>query len=245
MKIGIFGDVHGNLAGLEAVLAALQAERCEKYLCTGDLVGYGPHPGACIRRVRELGAACVLGNHDEYATDILGHGLERLEPDTRQVIEWTRANTPMEDLKWLAALPRHLHFPELDLEMAHGSLGHAPWAYLVNVANLTEHFSHQKARVCIVGHSHLPLLCHQREGHPPTMEFLKSGVLPPDGKVVFNPGAVGQPRDRDPRAAACVLDTAAGHLHLLRVGYDIAAVQADMQAGHFPERFIQRIALGK
>lgn len=245
MKIGIFGDVHGNLAGLEAVLAALRAEGCEKYLCTGDLVGYGPHPGECIRKVRELGATCVLGNHDEYATDIIGHAIERLEPETRRVIEWTRANTPMEDLRWLAALPRHLHLTELDLELVHGSLGHAPWAYLVNTANLVEHFTHQKARLCFVGHSHLPLLCQQREGHPPTMEFLKSGPLPLEGKLALNAGAVGQPRDRDPRAAGCVLDTLTHSVHLIRIGYDIAAVQTDMRTSQFPERFIQRIALGK
>ena len=66
MKFGIMGDVHGNLVALRAVLASLRGVPCERILCTGDLVGYGPCPGECVELVREAGLECVLGNHDEY-----------------------------------------------------------------------------------------------------------------------------------------------------------------------------------
>ena len=54
MKIGLFSDVHGNLAALEAVLAALRQAGCQRLLCAGDVVGYGPEPSACIARVRSI-----------------------------------------------------------------------------------------------------------------------------------------------------------------------------------------------
>jgi diadenosine tetraphosphatase ApaH/serine/threonine PP2A family protein phosphatase len=244
MKIGIFGDVHGNLAALEAVLSALHDAGCHSLVCTGDMVGYGPAPAECVRRVRESGAACVLGNHDEYATDVLGNQLERLDADTRATIEWARNRMPMDDLKWLASLP--LKREVEGFTVVHGALGPQHWAYIVNRENLLTHFAHQKTLLCFNGHTHLPLYCAQAApAQPPEMDFLKTTVLPAGGRVLVNPGSVGQPRDRDPRAACCVYDVVAGAVHPLRVPYDIAATQALMRSSGLPERFTTRIAVGR
>jgi hypothetical protein len=35
--------------------------------CGGDLVGYGPMPNECVRRVTALPGVCVAGNHDLIA----------------------------------------------------------------------------------------------------------------------------------------------------------------------------------
>lgn len=244
MKIGVFGDVHGNLAALEAVLRALREAGCERLVCTGDIVGYGAEAAACLHRIRQSGAECVLGNHDEYATDVLGDQLSRLDNDTRATIEWARNTIPMEDLRWLASLPLKR---EVDgFTVVHGALGAQHWAYIVNRQNLLEHLAHQKTLLCFNGHTHLPLYCSRASPQQtPDMDFLKTTVLPGAGQVVVNPGSVGQPRDRDPRAACCVYDVVAGAVHPLRVPYDIAATQAQMRAAKLPERFIARLALGR
>ena len=65
MRIGVFSDVHGNLEALEACLARFEREGVEKYIFCGDLIGYGPDPEKCVRKVSQLDLlACVLGNHD-------------------------------------------------------------------------------------------------------------------------------------------------------------------------------------
>lgn len=243
MKIGVFGDIHANLAALEAVLAALHEAGCETLVCTGDIVGYGPSPAECVHLVRSRGIPCVLGNHDEYATDILGDRLEKLDADTRLTIEWVRKVVPMEELRWLSTLPLKLEME--GFSVVHGSLGPQHWAYTVNRQNVAEHFAHQKTALSFNGHTHLPLFCRARENAPPDMDFLKTTVLPNQGKVLVNPGSVGQPRDRDPRAACCVYDTMAGSVHPVRVPYDIAATQALMRAVKLPERFIARIEVGR
>ena len=43
-RIAIFGDLHGNSASTEAVLAAIDAETPDATYCLGDLVGYGARP---------------------------------------------------------------------------------------------------------------------------------------------------------------------------------------------------------
>ena len=41
MRIGIFSDVHANIEAINAVMEAFRAERIDKYVCLGDIVGYG------------------------------------------------------------------------------------------------------------------------------------------------------------------------------------------------------------
>ncbi len=41
-RFAVFSDVHGNLPGLEAILADIEGRSVASVLCLGDLVGYGP-----------------------------------------------------------------------------------------------------------------------------------------------------------------------------------------------------------
>src|SRR6266540_975243 len=65
MKTLVLSDIHGNLAALEAVAA----EPHDFLVCLGDLVGYGPQPGPCVRWVRAHAALVVQGNHDRALGD--------------------------------------------------------------------------------------------------------------------------------------------------------------------------------
>ena len=64
MRYGIISDIHGNLEALQAVLEYLEAEGVEKYICGGDIVGYGANPNQCVEIAAGLKALAVLGNHD-------------------------------------------------------------------------------------------------------------------------------------------------------------------------------------
>ncbi len=243
MKYGIFGDIHGNLAALDAVLKALGDAGCQKLVCTGDVTGYGPSPHECIQRVRECGAVCVLGNHDEYVTNLLDSHMARLDADTRNVIEWMRATLPLEDVRWLNALPIHTIVD--GFTVLHGMLGPQHWGYVTNSATLAAHFVHQTTQIAFNGHTHLPLYGCLLPGKPPTVDFLRSAVIPVQAKVLVNPGGTGQPRDRDPRASCCVYDDKLREVRILRADYDVAATQALMSQQGLPQRFIDRLAVGK
>ena len=54
MRIAIFSDIHANLEALEAVLADAEEQKCNSYICLGDVVGYNADPAACLERVRAL-----------------------------------------------------------------------------------------------------------------------------------------------------------------------------------------------
>ena len=63
-------------------------------------------------------------------------------------------------------------------------------------------------------------------------------------RAIINPGSVGQPRDRDPRAAYAVFDTEKLTIKFYRVPYDIQSVQERMRKVDLPHRHIQRLADG-
>ena len=64
------------------------------------------------------------------------------------------------------------------------------------------------------------------------------------GRLFINPGAVGQPRDGDPRAAYGVLDCDAGVVSFHRVAYDVRSTADDMVRGGLPAALAWRLHTG-
>jgi len=64
------------------------------------------------------------------------------------------------------------------------------------------------------------------------------------GRVLVNPGSVGQPRDEDQRAAYAVLDTETVSVDLHRVNYDIDRVINKVEEVGLPKRVGTRLLDG-
>lgn len=64
----VLADIHGNLPALEAVLAHPAAQRCTDIVSLGDHVNFGPQSRQVHERLVKLGAAMLLGNHEERLT---------------------------------------------------------------------------------------------------------------------------------------------------------------------------------
>ena len=73
---------------------------------------------------------------------------------------------------------------------------------------------------------------------------VKLGVELAPGRLILNPGSVGQPRGKDPRAAWLLLDFDAGSGSFRRSDYPLAATQAAIRARGLPEALAARLALG-
>jgi predicted phosphodiesterase len=92
MRYLVFGDVHGNLDALDAVLAAGKARGVDGYLCVGDVVGYGPNPIECLDRLWELHRrgllAWVAGNHELAVRDEVDW--QYYTPEAVATLQWTQ-----------------------------------------------------------------------------------------------------------------------------------------------------------
>ncbi len=242
MRIAVISDVHANLPALEAVLEALRdVGPLDALWHLGDVVGYGPHPNEVIERLRAAGAVGVLGNHDAAVVGRIG--IEWFNDDAQAAIEWSVEQIGTPHRTWLDGLPEVRR--EAEVTLVHGSPRDPIWEYVYSTSIARSNFGSFETSLCLVGHTHVPLLFRERDGRvevesPEDGHTVELGA----GRTIVNPGSVGQPRDGDPRAAWLLLDTDAGTVTWRRVPYDVAATQADMRAARLPERLVDRLELG-
>jgi predicted phosphodiesterase len=241
MKILIISDIHANLTALEAVLN--DAGTFDAVWCLGDLVGYGPDPNECVERVSSLpNLACVIGNHDAAALRRIE--VDSFNPEARSAILWTQQKLTAPNVAFLENLPETQTFELFTL--VHGSPRQPVWEYLLDTRTATVNFDHFDTPYCLVGHTHLPMMYYLSEDLLSARLIISEDTtqLALAPRAILNPGSVGQPRDRDPRAAYAILDISENSWEWRRIAYDVIAVQARMRSANLPERHIHRLSAG-
>ena len=221
MRILIISDIHANLTALEAVLD--DAPQVDEFWCLGDLVGYGPDPNECVIRVQQLpNLVCLLGNHDAAVAGVID--IASFNNEARMAVLWTQSVIEGDNLKYLGALSPQTVIDSVSL--AHGSPRQPIWEYLLDTRTAYENFEYFETPFCFVGHSHLPVV-FQLENEQGTTDLsipAANSSLKMVPRAIYNPGSVGQPRDRDPRAAYALFDSDRQTWSLHRVFYDIQSV---------------------
>ena len=241
MRYGIFSDIHGNLLALEAVTSAFEEEKIDKLLCVGDFVGYGANPHECIKKIQDMGAIGIAGNHD-WA--VVGKtDLQYFNPMAREAILWTKNHLLPEDIDFLNRLELVLTCE--DFMMVHGTLFEPHYFhYLFEENQARTAFSMMTKDILFVGHTHMAgiFIQGQRGVHYVTSE---SVTMKNDCKYIVNVGSVGQPRDGNPSASYCVFDVTTKTIVLKRIPYDIEEAQKRILQAGLPPFLALRLALGQ
>jgi predicted phosphodiesterase len=242
MRIAVISDIHSNLLALDAVLT--QAGAVDAIWHLGDVVGYGPEPDAVVERLASAGALGVRGNHDAAACG--GSEIDWFNPDARSAMEWTREVISDGTRSWLGSLPERREVA--DFTLVHGSGRDPIWEYVTSAEGARESLAAMATRHGLNGHTHIPvayLEAGDRIGRVDPVSGSRDPAIGLEfGRLLLNPGSVGQPRDGDPRAGYLILDTTAGTARWQRVAYDVAAVGAAMRAAGLPARLAERLRYG-
>jgi predicted phosphodiesterase len=240
MKFAIIADIHGNLEAFRVVLEDARKQLCTHYACIGDVVGYGANPVECLDIVREMGMPCVKGNHDEYCS--INEHLEGFNPAAAEAVQWTRRQLSEDGRQWL----RDLKYVRMvtNFTIVHATLdGPQRWGYVFDKLAAAASFPYQNTPVCFFGHTHVPV-AFIRDSMVRGGTYSKFKVEA--GKKYFiNVGAVGQPRDGNPKSAYVVYDTVEGTVELRRLDYDIPTTQKKIREAGLPERLAERLAYGR
>jgi predicted phosphodiesterase len=240
MKYAIIADIHGNLDAFQVVLEDIRTQKADHIVCLGDVVGYNAQPKECLDIVRQMNIPCVKGNHDDYcSTD---NHLDGFNPHAAEAVHWTRAQLTEDDKKWL----RELKYQRMaaTFTMVHATLD-APerWGYVFDKLAAAASFPYQNTQMCFFGHTHVPV-AFMRDTVVRGGTYSKFKV-DPSKKYFINVGAVGQPRDNNPKSAYVIYDMTAQTIELRRLEYDIASAQAKILAAGLPERLAERLAYGR
>lgn len=242
MTIAVISDVHGNLSALTAVLSDIESRGISRIWCLGDTLGYGPQPNECLARVLHRCEVVLAGNHDLAVRGDIDPSVFRGTAGAG--IEWARRTlTPAHR----AALDRLRAWAFTDdAELYHASANDNVWEYVRDVRVAERHLQTQRMAVSFVGHSHEQRYFARRDATGQVTGDLLHEAAQIDitsGKYVCNPGSVGQPRDRDPRAA-WALFTPGSSVVMHRTSYDIAATRAAIAAAGLPSEVGERLELG-
>jgi predicted phosphodiesterase len=244
MRYLIISDVHANQAALSAVL--VDAGSYDFIWCLGDLVGYGPDPNECIAQLRDLPHLSLAGNHDWAALGKLD--ITSFNSDARAASIWTQGELSALSRAYLDELPTHTTNGEFTL--AHASPRQPVWEYVLDPLIAQRNFAYFETPYCLVGHTHISVVFHQLDDNPNGCKTFLAPYGEPmslelEGRLILNPGSVGQPRDGNPDASYVILDTDAMTWEQRRVAYPIEITQERMRARQLPPRLIERLEYGR
>ncbi len=242
MRIAIISDVHSNYEALTAVLDHCKFNRVHRYICLGDVVGYGAEPNRCCELIREHCSVTLMGNHD--AAVIGAMDTEHYYPAARQALFWTREQLSRENFEWLYGLPYTYEYDNLGF---YHSAPIMPSGFIYAVAQEVAQ-AHLKVydrmkEFTFVGHSHLTtqfLLSNRRvkdmTGKPASGQS--------ERKWIINVGSVGQPRDQDARACFGIFDTDGQTFEHVRIAYDVESSAARIIRAGLDQKFANRLFVG-
>lgn len=224
-RIVVLGDPHGDLIGLELVLAK-ESRLDTVILSAGDNVGYadGIVSSYTCQVLAERGIRSVLGNHEAWS---LGGDLFLGPPG------YPRALTP-EAVAWCAALPTRIRIqaaarPELSISLTHCLPG---WDY-VNAKSARRLLDLEESDLVLCGHTHRPAVYSigprareaQVEGFDPTRKRPLQVALNSETRLVVDAGSLARP-SRPPRGGGSAGGRGGGQA----LGFGTYAV-VDLRAG--------------
>lgn len=242
MRYALISDIHGNLEAFEAVLGAIKKEGVDKYLCIGDIVGYGADPEKVLSLVQSLSPeAIVAGNHEWGLVERLD--LDYFNEEAKEAVLWTKKMLDKGAIDYFKSFD--LTYEKGEVTLVHGSLeSPEEFHYIMDEgdAYITSQLS--KTRLCFVGHSHMPGIFYCADD---AMKRAKRGKvkIDPDKKYVVNIGSIGQPRDGDPRASYCIYDSSENTIEIKRVAYDIDTAKDKILKAGLPSSLAYRLLEGR
>jgi predicted phosphodiesterase len=243
MKVAVISDIHANKQAFEAALEAISASDATEVWCLGDLVGYGADPDACVELARRHAAVCLAGNHDLAVTGVVP--LDDFSRGASLAAQWTQEVIGKPNLAFLQTL--NAQGEQARVGLYHASPRDPVWEYVLSTLVAELCLDAQSARVCLIGHSHVPLSFVREEGELATGEPRREGARLDisSGEWLLNPGSVGQPRDGDPRAAWLLLDLDGMTASFMRTEYDVAGAAAAIRSARLPDSLAERLEYGQ
>ena len=239
LRLLVLADLHANLPAYYAVhdeITEIYGKNIDHVICLGDIVGYGPWPNEMCK-IAEGFAINLIGNHDVACATGNADGFKKWAVDA---VHWTFETLSTYNKTFLSILAKN-EYIEINERGVKFYLTHAsPKDYLADYIYPEDSTTRKNEllamigdnHVLVVGHSHIPFIYHDKH----------------TGKVIFNPGSVGQPRDNDPRASVGIMEIDTDNslkLDWIRVKYDIRETAREIQKVGLPIRLAERLFFGQ
>ncbi len=199
MRLGIIGDIHGDIGSLKKAISFLQEKKC-KIICLGDLVSEDSEENeACVATIKELGIDTVIGQHDDTCVKV---NSPSVSCDAREFLKTLPAtiaygdsffvhDNPLENAREGIGMWRQGSYIRTDIESG---------AVFENLPESLSHF-----RFFFVGHTHVPKIFSSEGGETAFRYGEPIGLT--DGRYIINPGRIGGVDRYSVGATCAIFDT--------------------------------------
>lgn len=235
---------------MEALHAVLDnaAGQYDRIINCGDFVDYAASPNEVVDWARTYCSAVIRGNHDKACCGL--DSTEDYNPLAKAAVSWTMTELRPDNLEWLRVLPQGPSSIDGLFQIVHGSPYHED-EYLLEAFEVFRSREYMQLPLVFFGHTHLQIGFQFRAG-----EGMVLAPVPADQREIvwdliegdyylINPGSVGQPRDRDWRAAYAIYDSDERRVTLRRIEYDLAGAQRRILNAGLPPMLADRLSRGQ
>lgn len=237
MRYAIFSDVHSNLEALTTFFELIDQDDLNP-VCLGDIAGYGANPNECLQMIRERGIPVVIGNHDMAVLD--PSEAVNYNSYAQQAIHWHTENIFSRYKSYLYSLPWSSIIDDT-FSIVHSDFTTPQrWTYVNNQNTAYHSFSGLETQVGFFGHTHIPSVFKLNCTMDNKLYIHCDPILGNNNKIaiedeksyLINPGSLGQPRDKDPRASFMIFDVENMEVTTRRFQYDnVTAAEKIVKAG--------------
>jgi predicted phosphodiesterase len=251
MRYLLLSDLHSNDEALSAVLSRVKRKKFDRVVCLGDFVGYAADPNKVLDRFRTLPRTTISirGNHDKVVAGV--DPGDMFNPPALYAARWTAERLSKENVEFLRRLPVGPIVVDQRFVVCHGSPLDED-AYIFSDFDASMNFvqMHRLApdmELCFFGHSHIPSVFTLEPGgiRVEAVRGSRARLKLEDGKrYLINPGSVGQPRDRNPKASYAIYDADERTVYFDRVAYDVESARRKIQRAGLPAMLGDRLVVG-
>ena len=227
MRYAIFSDIHGNLPAWNAVLNDMRSQDVDRFVCLGDIVGYGPKPQEVLDGIRSVTSNIVIGNHDAAAAGTFDDSI--FNDKARKAIQWTRNQLNKKSLKFLRDLP--LVIEDEDIFFVHAEMSEpGQFLYLNSAAEARLSFQSNTQKISFVGHNHNPGIFVENPDDSIQRLPDDDATLENDRRYIVDVGSVGEPRNpQDIRARYLIYDKNMHSVSFRKIEFDVEAYRTELQ----------------
>jgi len=180
-----------------------------------------------------------------------------VRPEAKAAMDWTLKMLTAESRNFLKTRLENKITLKPGVVCVHGSIRDPIFEYVRDAGCAMRCFESpqmEKESVCFVGHTHFPVIW--RASRNAVQSYAGNVVLVSEPECLFdayhrmqtedyryivNVGAVGQPRDGDPRACYVIYDSDEGSVTYVRLEYDVAKTQQKILDAGLPAQLADRL----
>lgn len=233
MLYAIFSDIHANPQAFDKALADAREHGAERFLCLGDVVGYGPDPRGAVKSVRAACGVTLMGNHDAATAGLIDTWNFRME--ARVQVARHAKELADDELEWLRELKYVYRAPGNAFAAAHGTLAHPmDFGYISKESEARMAFAElarKGLRLLFVGHTHFSMWCSIDAGGHIVAERADELKLEKGKMYIVNVGSVGYPRN-EPHSVYALYDTHLKVVRWRRLAFDFDGYFKRMEAAN-------------